>query len=139
FVTVVILLAVQSALLPVWFAGLPMVIWNALLLLVICIGYGSLLESSRWQATVGKRLMGLRVDSGDGSRLNLRHAAARNSLKEAPFVLSMAIPSAQFLWLVWLAVHMVVMHRSNAYQGMHDRWCGCRVVSSGTRTERGLE
>src|ERR1700731_4404575 len=37
-------------------------------LLVLWIGYGALLESSPWQATLGKRLMGLRVYDSQGGR-----------------------------------------------------------------------
>ena len=39
--------------------------------------YCSLLESSRWQATVGKHLLGLKVTSHRGARIGFGRAAAR--------------------------------------------------------------
>lgn len=53
-------------------------------LLFVGIGYGTVLQSSRMQATISKQLMGLLVP-------------------------------------VWLAAHVVVMHRSPVYQAIHDR------------------
>ncbi|MBV9745427.1 MAG: RDD family protein, partial [Acidobacteriia bacterium] len=41
---------------------------------VVWIGYEALLESSRWQATVAKRVFGLRVYDSQGGRLGLRQA-----------------------------------------------------------------
>jgi uncharacterized RDD family membrane protein YckC len=35
-------------------------------LFIVWIGYGTVLESSRWQATVGKPILGLRVYNTDG-------------------------------------------------------------------------
>ena len=45
------------------------ILGSLLALVVIWIGYGTFLESSLWQATLGKRLMGLRVCDFDGGRL----------------------------------------------------------------------
>jgi uncharacterized RDD family membrane protein YckC len=42
-------------------ADLLSTLLNLFALLILWIGYGTLLESSPWQATLGKRLMGLRV------------------------------------------------------------------------------
>lgn len=39
--------------------------------------YWPALESSRWQATVGKRVMGLQVTDADGGRLSFPHALLR--------------------------------------------------------------
>jgi uncharacterized RDD family membrane protein YckC len=85
------------------------------------IAYGTLLESSKAQATIGKRLMGLRVYNAQGGRLALMHAAGRNLVKDGPFLLLGLIPGTQLLMLAWLAVHLVVMHRSPVYQAIHDR------------------
>jgi uncharacterized RDD family membrane protein YckC len=57
------------------------------LLLVIWIAYGALLESSSWQATIGKRITGLRVYNSAGGRLSLGQAASRCLVKDGPFFL----------------------------------------------------
>lgn len=90
-------------------------------LLVVWIGYGAVLESSKGQATIGKRLMGLRVYNAHGGRLAFTQAAGRNLLKDGPFLVFGAIPGSQLLTLVWLVAHLVVMHRSPVYQAIHDR------------------
>jgi len=43
--------------------------------------YFTVLESSRWQGTPGKRLMGLRVTTLDGGRVGFARSCARNFLK----------------------------------------------------------
>jgi uncharacterized RDD family membrane protein YckC len=88
---------------------------------VVWIGYGAILESSQWQATLGKRLMGLRVYNSNGGRLSLRQSAGRNLVKDGPFLAIGAIPGGQLLALIWLGAHLVVMHRSPVYQAIHDR------------------
>jgi uncharacterized RDD family membrane protein YckC len=90
-------------------------------LLLVWIGYGTVLESSKGQATIGKRLMGLRVYNTQGGRLAFTQAAGRNLLKDGPFFVFGAIPGSQLLVLVWLVAHLVVMHRSPVYQAIHDR------------------
>jgi uncharacterized RDD family membrane protein YckC len=54
-----------------------------LLLLAVGLGwlYGAGLESSRWQATVGKQWMGLRVTDGAGERLSFLRASGRHAAK----------------------------------------------------------
>jgi uncharacterized RDD family membrane protein YckC len=90
-------------------------------LFLVWIGYGAVLESSKWQATVGKRLMGLRVYNAQGSRLRLTQAAGRNLLKDGPLLVFGMIPGGQLPVLGLLVVHVVVMHCSPAYQAIHDR------------------
>lgn len=89
--------------------------------LILWVGYGALLESSLWQATLGKRLMGLRVYDSQGRRLRVMHAAKRSLVKEGPFILLGAIPAGRLLSFVWLGAHIVVLHRSPVYQATHDR------------------
>src|ERR1700693_3456311 len=43
--------------------------------LIVWIAYGAVFESSTWQATVGKRVMGIRVYGEQGHRLTLLRAA----------------------------------------------------------------
>ena len=85
------------------------------------ISYGTVLESSKAQATLGKRLMGLRVYNANGGRLKLMQAGGRNLVKDGPFLAFGLIPGGQLLALPWLAVHLVVMHRSPVCQAIHDR------------------
>lgn len=49
--------------------------------------YFSLLESSRWQATLGKRRLGLRVTDMGGNRLSFGRAVVRTTLKFLPWEL----------------------------------------------------
>lgn len=48
----------------------------------------AVMEASPRQATPGKRLVGLQVQSVDGHRLTLTHALARNAAKLAPWQLA---------------------------------------------------
>jgi uncharacterized RDD family membrane protein YckC len=89
--------------------------------LLIWIGYGTLLESSPWQATLGKRWMGLRVYNSQGSRPSLLQAAGRNLVKDGPFLALAAISGGQLLSIVWLGAHLAVVHRSPFHQAIHDR------------------
>ena len=92
-----------------------------LLLFFFWIGYGTLFESSPWQATLGKRFMGLRVYNSDGGRLDPIQAAGRNLAKDGPFIVLGFLPGAQLFSIVWLGAHLVVLHRSPVYQAIHDR------------------
>ncbi len=91
------------------------------LFLVIWIGYGTVLESSPWQATLGKRLTGLKVYSGAGGRITSSQALGRNLAKDGPFFLLSPLPGGQLLCVLWLGAHLLVMHRSPVYQAIHDR------------------
>ena len=102
-------------------ADLLTTLLNLLALLIFWIGYGTLLESSPWQATIGKRLMGLRVYDSEGGRLKVFQAAWRNLVKDGPFLLFTPIPAGRLLSAIWLGCHLVVLHRSPVYQAIHDR------------------
>lgn len=58
---------------------------NALFLDLPVMLYFALFEASRWQATPGKRWLGLRVVTTEGKRLGLGRAVARNVLKLLPW------------------------------------------------------
>ncbi len=90
-------------------------------LLLFWITYSTVLESSPWQATLGKRWMGLRVYDANGGRLTLRQAAARNLLKDGPFVVLQFLPWSQVLSLALIAAHLFVVNRSPVNQAIHDR------------------
>lgn len=93
----------------------------SLLLFLAWISYGTVLESSKMHATLGKRLMGLRVYNDQGGQLGFIQAAGRNVVKDGPFFLIGLIPGSQLLGFGWLAVQIFVMHRSSVYQAVHDR------------------
>jgi len=50
--------------------------------------YFSLFEQSSWQGTIGKRLMKLRVENLNGSKVSLRQSLGRTALKFAPWQLA---------------------------------------------------
>ena len=92
-----------------------------LLLPAVWFGYGAALESSQWQATIGKRVTGLKVYTETGGRLGFIQAAQRNLIKDAPFLLFALFSIGNILSMLWLVAHVVVLHRSPVYQAIHDR------------------
>lgn len=68
--------------------------------------YYSLFESSSWQATPGKRLLGLKVTDVNGVHINFKRASARFFGR----LLSSAILGIGFLFVIW------TKHK----QGLHD-------------------
>jgi uncharacterized RDD family membrane protein YckC len=101
--------------------GIALLVFGLFLSMIIWIGYGTALEASPWQATLGKRFMGLRVYNSQGGRPTFLQAGGRNLLKDGPFLLLAFIPDLGFLSLIWLGAHVVVLHRSPVYQAIHDR------------------
>jgi len=75
--------------------------------------YWALLESSPWQATLGKRAMGLRVTDLQGRRISLARASGRFFGK---FL-------SQFLFLGFLLAGF-----TEKKQALHDLLAGCLVV-----------
>ncbi len=88
--------------------------WPTLLTLLLPIAYFALLESSRWQATVGKRVCRLRVTRLDGRRISLPCAIGRYLGK---FV-SALILGIGFLMIAW----------TRRKQGLHDLMANTLVV-----------
>lgn len=76
--------------------------------------YCVLMDASRFQGTLGKRLMGMRVVDETGGRLSFGRALARNSGK----ILS-ALPL--FLGFMWIGC-------SKTKQGWHDKMSHCFIV-----------
>jgi uncharacterized RDD family membrane protein YckC len=114
-------LSLLSRMRPQTTGGLLAILLSLFALLILWIGYGALFESSPWQATLGKRLMSLRVYDSEGRRLKVPQAALRNIVKDGPFLLLGLIPAGRVLSFVWLGCHLVVLHRSPVYQAIHDR------------------
>jgi uncharacterized RDD family membrane protein YckC len=103
--------------------------------LVIWVTYSAALESSQWQATVGKRLFKLRVYDRAGGRITLKQGATRSLVKDGPLILFALVPGTQVLTWLYLGAHLVVMHRSSDYQGIHDRVAGTWVAAPEALTQ----
>jgi uncharacterized RDD family membrane protein YckC len=84
------------------------------LVLVAQVLYGALFEASSWQATPGKRLLGLRVISEAGGRLSLPQALIRNATKALGLLLCN-----------FLAFSVLV---DDKRRGVWDRVVGTRVI-----------
>lgn len=122
---------------------------SAFLMLVLpVILYFAILESSPWQATVGKRVLGLRVTGAQRDRLNFPRALARSVLAFVPWELTHAclwrIPGwplapappapiiAAGLVLVWviLAVYLASMLLSKKHQALYDTLTNAYVIQA---------
>ncbi len=90
--------------------------WPALLLSTIFVWlYFALLESSVWQATVGKLVLGIRVTNLRGERIGLPQALVRYLAK----YLSLIIVGIGFLMVAW----------TGRKQGLHDMLVGTLVLN----------
>ncbi len=78
--------------------------------------YCAFTESSRWQATLGKRLMGLQVTNGEGGRLSFGQASVRHFMK--------------FLSLFTLAIGFMMAGWTKRRQALHDMPSDSIVVRS---------
>ena len=76
--------------------------------------YHSLMESSSWQATVGKRMLGIRVTDEKGERISFARAVARHCGRLL----------CQFTLLIG---YLMVMLTARG-QGLHDKVAGTLVV-----------
>ncbi|MCH8912817.1 MAG: RDD family protein [Planctomycetes bacterium] len=72
------------------------------------------LESSAWQATLGKKILGLRVVDLDGQRITFWKSASRNFNKS----ISTLILGIGYLMPLWTAKR----------QALHDRMARCLVI-----------
>ncbi len=72
------------------------------------------LESSAWQATLGKKILGLRVVGMEGQRITFWKSASRNFNKSISFL----ILGIGYLMPLWTAKH----------QALHDRMSHCLVI-----------
>jgi uncharacterized RDD family membrane protein YckC len=81
--------------------------------------YCALLESSAWQATVGKRAMGIKVTNGRGERIGFARAAMR-------FV-------AKLLSVLTLFVGYLLIVLTRRRQALHDLLAGTLVAHDGVR------
>jgi uncharacterized RDD family membrane protein YckC len=79
--------------------------------------YYSLCESSSWQATVGKKVLGLRVTDLDGQRISFLNATGRHFAK----ILSGLI----------LGIGFIMVAFTERKQGLHDMVASTLVVKGG--------
>lgn len=106
--------------------------------------YLTLTEASRAAATVGKRVVGLRVIIRDAARAGTARIAARNAVKLVPWQLA-HIAVARFMLgvqfeaglvcygasLVLAAATIVIAIRDPERRALHDLLAGTRVVAAG--------
>ena len=96
-----------------------MAMFDALMqLVVLLLGwlYFGVMESSRYQATLGKLLIGLKVTDCHGERLSFLRATGRHFGKYLSFL------------LVGIGFLMVAFTRRK--QGLHDLMAGCLVINN---------
>ncbi|HEX9037885.1 MAG TPA: RDD family protein [Ktedonobacterales bacterium] len=122
---------------------------SAFLLLVLPVFlYFLILESSPWQATVGKRVLGLRVTGAQRNRLNFPRALARSALAVVPWELIHArlwripgwplapttpapiIVAGLVLVGVLLAVYLATMLLSKKHQALYDTFTSAYVIKA---------
>ncbi|WP_114520492.1 RDD family protein [Altererythrobacter sp. ZODW24] len=84
--------------------------------LVIAIGYFAGMESSSWQATLGKKALGLIVTSTDGNRISLLNAIGRYLAK----ILSALI----------LLIGFIMVGFTERKQGLHDLLASTLVLKA---------
>jgi uncharacterized RDD family membrane protein YckC len=90
--------------------------WPALLLSTVFVWlYFALLESSVWQATIGKLVLGIRVTDLRGERISVPRALGRYLAK----FLSLLIVGIGFLMVAW----------TGRKQGLHDLLAGTLVLN----------
>ena len=81
--------------------------------------YCAFAESSSWRATVGKRLFGLQVITGDGERTSFGKATERHFMK--------------FLSLFCLTIGFMMSGWTKRRQALHDMPSDCLVIRVPTR------
>ncbi len=82
----------------------------------LAVFYTVWLESSAWQATLGKKIMGLRVVDLDGQRITFWKSASRNFNKS----ISSLILGIGYLMPLW----------TKKRQALHDRMARCLVIKT---------
>jgi uncharacterized RDD family membrane protein YckC len=106
--------------------------------------YSAFLESSKWQATIGKRIMGLYITDTDGKKIAFRKAALRSSIK----IFCGIIPcSVETLWSMPLFsgicylgfgyfINLGMVLLSEKHQGVHDKVAETFVAQRRTEMPR---
>jgi len=79
--------------------------------------YHAVLESSEWQATAGKKALGLKVTDLEGARVSFTRASGRHFAK----IISGLIP---------LGIGYIMAGFTARKQAIHDMLAGCLVLRS---------
>jgi len=88
--------------------------WLIAIMFVVKWLYYSLLESSAWQATLGKKALGLQVTDLEGHRIGFARATGRYFAK---------IVSSMILWIGWIMAGF-----TEKKQALHDMIAGTLVI-----------
>lgn len=81
--------------------------------------YAALMESSKYQATLGKQALGIKVVGNNGERISFLRALARFGLK--------------FLSYAFLFIGFIIIAFTRKSQGLHDIITDTFVVENNTR------
>ncbi|MDA9160033.1 RDD family protein [Rhodobacteraceae bacterium] len=76
--------------------------------------YNAVMESSKYQATIGKKMIGLRVVGLDGERVSFARASGRHL--------------SQLVCLLTFYIGYLLAGWTKRKQGLHDKMSGCLVV-----------
>jgi uncharacterized RDD family membrane protein YckC len=106
----------QDNLWDIYTANTPQFVALRLLMLMIQWAYFALLESSPWQASLGKRMLGLKVTDLEGNRISFGRASARFFCT----LISGFILMAGFIMIAF----------TQKKQALHDILTGCLVIKS---------
>jgi uncharacterized RDD family membrane protein YckC len=88
---------------------------------------GTLFEASTWQATPGKRWLGLRVMEAHGRRVDWRRAAARQAVRALPLALWTIQPHWE--WLAAAACGALIGAVGGRGRTLWDRAAGTSVIA----------
>jgi uncharacterized RDD family membrane protein YckC len=107
------------------------------IMFLINLVYYAAFTASRWQATPGKRLVGIRVVRVDGARLDALDATERFlafTLPFTPLYVSILSPAIGKMLSMMLVVYWFLpILYTPEHAGIHDRLCRTRVITGRTR------
>ena len=100
--------------------------------LLVGMVYYTYFQASRWQATLGKRLLSIYVARSDGRWLNLRDALCRYLAFMMPLLPAYSNSLSQQSMLMLISLLAIVwfiplLHRPDR-AGIHDQLCDTRVL-----------
>ncbi len=82
----------------------------------------------RYGASIGKRIMGLRVVTKSGDRPGIRRAFQRYLIFDLDFLLSFLGLKSSFWGWIWFAALFSTASRRSGRRGLHERASGTRVI-----------
>jgi uncharacterized RDD family membrane protein YckC len=95
---------------------------------VIFLAYFGLMEAGSGQ-TLGKKMLGIKAVSVDGSPLTLQAALVRR----LPFVIGSIIPTAiggLVGFVLVLVILITAIQDDPEHRGLHDKWAGSKVIEA---------